>query len=131
MYEVISMEFCLEDSRLIIKTKNCTGTGTQHTNITFYQVLAYSFDDIKKENIIEEIADNSLLHFLEWYYSDRNPQKQSMLAYGLPLVFSDKTWAIKALEEEYVYYEINAYTGMDGFIIAKKMEMWSHGEEVF
>lgn len=47
MYEVISIEFCLEDARLIIRTKDCTGTGARHTNIIFYQVLAYSFDDIK------------------------------------------------------------------------------------
>ncbi|MCM1045950.1 MAG: hypothetical protein NC417_10610 [Candidatus Gastranaerophilales bacterium] len=60
--------------------------------------------------------------FFDWYYSDNNSQKQSMLTYGLPLAFSDKTWAVRDLNGEYIYYEINAYIGLDGFVIAKKNE---------
>ena len=123
MYEVISIGFCPEDARLIIKTKDCASGVERYNNIVFFQVLAYGFDDIGRKNIIDEIADNPVLYFLNWYYSDRNPQKQFMLAYGLPLAFTDKTSAVKAADGKYIYYEINAYIGMDGFVIAQEMKM--------
>lgn len=123
MYEVISIGFCLENVSLIVKIKNHVGTETQYVDIVFYQVLAYSFDCIERKNIIHEIADKSILLFLDWYYSDRKAAKQSMMTYGLPLAFTDKTLAIKALKGKYIYFEVNAYIGMDGFVVAKEMKM--------
>ena len=88
--------------------------------IIFSDVDAYEFNEIGEENVIDEIADNDIFSFLDWYYSDRNVSRQSAMKYNLPFLFTDKLSAIEVLET-YTYYEINAHIGMDGFVIAKRM----------
>lgn len=124
MMEVISVEFFLHEAKLVIKTKRCADNNTKLVNIIFSDVYAYEFDEIGEENVIDEIAENDILSFLEWYYSgrNRNIKKQSAMKYHLPFLFTDKLSAIETLKT-YTYYEINAYIGMDGFIIAKRMEL--------
>lgn len=122
MIEILSVEFFLPEAKFIIKAKCCVDNNTKLVNIIFSDVYAYEFNEIGEENVIDEIADNDIFSFLDWYYSDRNVPRQSAMKYNVPFLFTDKLLAIEVLET-YTYYEINARIGMDGFVIAKRMEI--------
>lgn len=121
--EILSIDFLPNGKKVIIKTKQTSSNRVEYVNIIFSDVYAYSFMDIGEENTIDEATENSPLGYLNWYYSNDHSTIHSEMEYGLPLPFVDKASAINALVETYQYYEINAYVGMDGWVIAKKWEI--------
>ncbi|MCD7999814.1 MAG: hypothetical protein LUH21_21585 [Clostridiales bacterium] len=122
--KIVSIECFPNEKKLIIKTERIFGNRVKYVNIIFFDVYAYSFNELGEENIIDEVTENPVLGFLHWYYTSNNSQRQSEMQYDLPFSFADKTTALNALEGIYNYYEINAFIGMDGWIIAKKIEIW-------
>lgn len=121
--KILSVEFFPHKKKLIIKTEKNTYETVEYINIIFFDVCAYSFKDIDEENIIDEATENSVLGYLNWYYSKIYTQCHSEMEYGLPLPFGDKTTAINMLTETHKYYEINACVGMDGWVIAKNWKI--------
>lgn len=121
--EILSVEFFPNEKKLIVKTEKIILNRVEYVNIIFFDVYAYSFKDVGEENVIDEATENSLLGYLNWYYSNGHSQIRSEMEYRLPLPFADKTSAINALADIYQYYELNACIGMDGWVIAKKWEI--------
>lgn len=121
--KILSVEFFPNETKLIMKTKSIINNRFEYINIIFLDVYAYSFNEFGKENVIDEVAENPLPGWLHWYYTNDNSQRRSTMEYGIPLSFADKESAINELVGIYNYYEINASIGMDGWVIAKKMEV--------
>lgn len=121
--KILSVEFFPDKNKLIIKTEKNSYKSVEYINIIFFDVYAYSFKGIDKENIIDEATENFILGFLNWYYSKGCTDWHSGMEYGLPLPFDDKTIAINTLAETHKYYEINACIGLDGWVIARNWKI--------
>lgn len=120
--EILSVEFFPAERKLIFKTEKRVCDAV-HINMTFFDVYAYSFKEINEENIIDEVTENSIFGWLNWYYSENYGYWRPQMEYGLPLPFADKETAIQTLKDTYHYYEINACVGMDGWVVAGKWKI--------
>lgn len=116
--EVHSYHFQLPQKNLIINT----AYKDEKTDIKFTDVLAYSFENAGEQNILFEVVQSSIEGFVRWYATHAEAQKA--FEYGYPLTNINSPDALLAFlkKESYNYYEVNASVGLDGFVLAKKME---------
>lgn len=105
-----------------------TAYQTEKTDIRFAEVLAYSFENAGEQNVLFEVVESSLEEFIRWY--SEHPDTQQAFEYGFPIEGMKNPGAVldSLKAQGYRYYEVNASVGLDGFVIAKGIELTPHNE---
>lgn len=92
----------------------------EHTDINFTGVLSHRFEDVIQNNIISGIYNTSIESFFDEY----KEQILEWIRYGFPASVNDIVELAKKLNQEnYKVIELDSAQGLNGFVIAKDIEI--------
>ncbi|MCL1993268.1 MAG: hypothetical protein FWG66_10015 [Spirochaetes bacterium] len=115
--EIHSYKMLLPRRVLLVETSH----KSEKTQIRFEDVLAYSFGDAGEQNIIFDIEEPGIEHFIDWYRSNRETYKQFEYSYPINGITDPAALLEFLTAEGYKYWELHAAAGLGGFVIAKNM----------
>lgn len=107
-----------EENKITFYTKT---EGGKKVSIVFEDILVYFFEEQLKENIIFDINERGYKEFI----SDNMEILKEKRDFGWPIIYNDiEELNIFIERNEYKYYVLNSSIGMNGWVVAKKWNIF-------